>query len=273
MRYRVLSAYVFKAMNDFSIGQLPDKDGLRLSGRIVIIVSTILCFWALLYSGMFYFYLESTTGGLILLCALLAVIVSVPLALHFAKTPDAAGSLLMLIMSSAIAGAARVSGGYGTPPLYWCVVIPVAATCMLGIRGGVLWSGVAVTEVLGFYIAGRHEIKAPPPFPKEKLEMLEVTSSLGAMLCLVSIALIYEIMHRRATESVYSDRDSLHSAVQRRNDELSETRRRLRFEIAQRQQCDLAVRLSEEQYRSLTDQILDGAAVGLFIMDQDLKVV
>jgi PAS domain S-box-containing protein len=56
-------------------------------------------------------------------------------------------------------------------------------------------------------------------------------------------------------------RDHLHELVQERTAELSRANRRLQAEIAEREQAEDALRLSEHQYRVLAEQVQDGIMI------------
>ena len=66
---------------------------------------------------------------------------------------------------------------------------------------------------------------------------------------------------------------NLEERVRERTLELSSANEKLEAEIAEREQAEGALRKSEEKYRSLTDDVLDSSAVGIFILDSDFKVI
>ncbi len=78
---------------------------------------------------------------------------------------------------------------------------------------------------------------------------------------------------RRAEKALQSARSHLEKRVEARTNELLVTNEQLRKEIRDRTLVEAALRESEARYSSLTHDVLDNSAVGIFILDADMRVV
>ncbi|MHC4092578.1 MAG: PAS domain-containing protein, partial [Planctomycetota bacterium] len=89
-----------------------------------------------------------------------------------------------------------------------------------------------------------------------------------------SFAIITDITKRkRAEEALQRAHHDLEATVQERTAELRAANNSLRGEIAERKQAERALRDSEERFRSLIHDVIDSAAVGIFILDSAFNVV
>ena len=90
---------------------------------------------------------------------------------------------------------------------------------------------------------------------------------------LLVIGMWQHLQRNRQKEELQKLNKELERRVEERTVNLKKINQHLTKEIEERKQVSEALRESEEKYRSLTDDVLDSSAVGIFILDSDFRVV
>jgi diguanylate cyclase (GGDEF)-like protein len=158
-----------------------DPHVLRQAGRIAAFDLAMLC-WVSLFA-VIYAALGAPlcaeiamSGGLVLLCSLWALQRGLPLWFS-ANLLCGAGWYTVTCLSI-------FTGGVEAPAAEWYVTLPIGASLIVGIRGGLWWTATCAATVAGFALARQWGYAFPSEITLQGLRFLQCAGLVGLMFCI-----------------------------------------------------------------------------------------
>ncbi len=161
-----------------------------------------------------YLWLGSARGALIIAFAGVTIFSSMA-SLRFIKSVSLTGHLIASSVFATLFGLTLVTGGTGSPSLWWLPSVPIIALILCGVRSGIAWAAISCLTCLlfmGFDLAG---ISVEQDFSVEQMRLLSSTATIGIILCAFSLTLAFKLSEdaaRVALESAQRDSEQANHA-------------------------------------------------------------
>ena len=180
-----------KTINWFLPRDLSSKQAQRRARRAIALPSAILI-WAPVF-GPCYYLLGSPRGGLAIAIAAVGLVAAM-LSLRVTKSIALTGQLVAFVIFTLLVYLAMLTGGTGSPSLWWLPAVPIMALMICGVRSGVTWAVLSSLACLAFLL---HDQFGTTEFTNEILEpkfrLLNSLATIGIILCAFSLTLVFKL--------------------------------------------------------------------------------
>ncbi len=172
--------------------------GVLRRARLVIAFVIALVIWAPILSWYYSLVFESTKGAIALAVATALTFVSLA-AIKYYGAFRFAGNFLTADLLCIVGFLTWISGGHGSPTIWWTAVVPIVAVCLAGRAWGVLWTFLAVCQLIFFYFLDHLGHELPSHLSDHQLHFLHVAAPIAMLLLLLSLTVLYESLKIQAT--------------------------------------------------------------------------
>lgn len=197
-------------------------DGKR--ARILVLLTYGLIGLALLFVPLLSLGFRSgLMSGVVLVGCVLATVG--PMLLKKTRSFWLAGNWVSMSLYGVMTLLSLINGGFQAPSLVWMVAVPVFATFFAGARSGIVWSTIALSTLVAFFLMERQGVAFLQVLNDPQLQILRATSLLGLGLLLFGVYAAQGWLHRWLTAELEEARHDLEERVRRRTRSLEEARR------------------------------------------------
>ncbi|HTL48993.1 MAG TPA: diguanylate cyclase [Verrucomicrobiae bacterium] len=182
-----------------SSGKVRDIEVLKRAKVAVVFAITYAscgCVFAPLY-----YRLGSPAGALAIVVSDVLILLA-PVSLRRTGSNAIAGNWIVANVYWLIAYLATLNGGQYGPSLAWLVTIPVAATLLCGRSSGMLWTALAIFQMLAFYLLGTAGFHFADQFSPEVRGSVRTISLSFLTFLALNFALIYEHFNAQTIELI-----------------------------------------------------------------------
>lgn len=192
--------------------ELSSAQQRRQARRAIVLPSAILI-WAPVF-GPSYYFLGSPRGGVTIAIAALGLIAAM-VSLRFTKSVSLTGHVVASIIFTMLMYLATLTGGPGSPSLWWLPAVPIMALVICGIPSGVVWAIISSLSCFAFLmndqlgmVALADEIVGP------KFRLLNSLATAGIILCSFSLTLAFKLSEDAARRELELARQESEAANQ-----------------------------------------------------------
>lgn len=173
--------------------------------RLTLVFSLCLLVWGPTFAVV---YLALGAPRLAFYVAVATVVVgTAPLTLRFTGRGHLASHQVLVGLTGVLLALASQTGGLYAPTMVWFLAIPLMAMAMLGMRGALLWSGVAMTAIIAFATLALLGVAMPSTLTG-MAGIINAASSLPAVLTLVfSLAATFELSKNQMASELAAERE------------------------------------------------------------------
>ncbi len=183
LKERLLRFFVPLALMDSPIKQ-------RQAHR-AIVFGLAMVIWVPVFAPVYY-WLGSTRGSVMVLLVGLAILGSMA-SLRFTKSVFLTGHLIAGSVFSVLIGLATVTGGTGSPSLWWLPAVPIIGLILCGIPSGGAWAGLSCLASLAFLVFDELGISLAEDIGRDEMRLLTWAATSGIILCAFSLTLAFKI--------------------------------------------------------------------------------
>ncbi len=166
-----------------------DVDACRRA-RLVVAFALPLMLAAVTYAAILA-WMGSLANAASLMAAFVAAILAVGV-LRQTGSSSIAGNLLTAAFYGVLTALACRLGGHGALVLPWYVGVPVVAMSTAGRRPAVIWMGVVVSSLAGFYTLYRSGYVFPNDLTPYHYDLLNFLALAGLILLILTLSYLYE---------------------------------------------------------------------------------
>ncbi|MCA9152554.1 MAG: hypothetical protein KDA92_24795, partial [Planctomycetales bacterium] len=164
-----------------------NQELLRLYHRIVMFNSAL---FVAVYFYMVVFQLMNSPWGVlqISICGVLFYLNA--LCIRRGYSPFVCGHMTIAASFYAYTMISACHGGHYSPAIVWFTTIPLAATLLTGIRGGIVWTLASIGVVAGFYVVEYLHIPITNELTVDNHRLLDVMGEIGLISCIMSFVVV-----------------------------------------------------------------------------------
>ncbi|MCK6483286.1 MAG: response regulator [Phycisphaerae bacterium] len=169
--------------------------------RVVISFAFALMVWGPAYAYLYAFHLSCSDGA----WTLLAGTAMAPLTAVLVQITGSyvlCGNLVCFGMALVLVSLSLITGGHDSPTSIWLAVIPMLATCLVGVRTGIAWAIVSCGVIIEFFTFDGFGLPVAQILSHEQLDLLWFLSSVSLCCFLLSVAYLYEMLKDKALKRV-----------------------------------------------------------------------
>ena len=148
-------------------------------------------FWAPVFAPIYYLLGSIRASGMVALVA--AAIFASMLSLRFTKSVWLTGQLIAGSVFAVLIGLATVTGGTGSPALWWLPAVPIIGLILCGVRPGMAWAGLSCLACVAFLVLDRWGVALPEDIGPDDLRILNWAGMSGIILCAFSLTLAFKL--------------------------------------------------------------------------------
>jgi PAS domain S-box-containing protein len=215
--------------------------------------------WSLIYAWICAVWLDLPTAALICTVTGTATLL-MPGFLRITGAVRVTAHLVVLLFVATLACLASTAGGFTTTTLLWMPLLPIVATSLTGVRGGLCWT-VSLVAVL-FALVHLDFVPGPATRALDASSgaVLALTNSVLATSVTLLLALVIRLQMQWTQQMLGARENALAAAAAEAGstaDMLADRNAELQQQIAEREQIEGALQLSERKYRGLVDTSQD----------------
>lgn len=178
-------------INFFMPRGLEDKAQVRQARKAIIIALSILI-WAPVF-GPSYYFLGSARGGLIIGVATIALVVAM-MSMRSTKSVFVTGNLFAAIIFLMLVALSTLTGGAGSPSLWWLPAVPIMALVISGTWSGFAWAGISSLACLTWLINDYVQIiPLYNDIAEADYRLLTALAAMGIILCAFSMTVAFKL--------------------------------------------------------------------------------
>lgn len=180
-----------RAINWFVPPEFVGKPQQRRAQRAIVLPSAILI-WAPVF-GPCYYLLGSPRGGLVIAIAALALIATM-VSLRSTKSIFLTGHLVSTVIFVMLVYLATLTGGSGSPSLWWLAAVPIMALAISGVTSGITWAALCAIACASYLLIDRLDlIEWADEISGSQLILLNALATIGIILCSFSLTLVFKL--------------------------------------------------------------------------------
>lgn len=172
-----------------------DAETLRRA-RLVVYFALAVTFWTPIFALIFYFYLECTSGAIVIAVGGLLGLV-IPFGLRLTGSLRFWGNVITLDMFTVLTFTGFVSGGQRSPTLMWLTAVPMVTISILGRNWGTFWTILTLADFLFLHFLDYLGIRTPDRMSPEQWKVLQTCCISGLLALVLSLTSIYEVLKER----------------------------------------------------------------------------
>jgi signal transduction histidine kinase len=158
--------------------------------RSILLGSALGLFFSLA-TALSYFLLGSPWSGLSI--GLISIgLLGVPFAVRYGVTPTVIGHVMTALTAQASIGGAIRSGGFSSPAMTWCFMLPIISYLAAGRVGSLVWSGVSLGLVGLFFSLERWGVSFAQDFSPDQIAALRLSGYAGVLVSTIAILMMVE---------------------------------------------------------------------------------
>ncbi len=158
--------------------------------RAVVLGSMLGLFFSTLTSAS-YLLLGSVWSALSILFISIGL-AFVPMAIRRGVPSQALGHLMTALTAQAAVVVSFRSGGFSSPAVTWCFMLPIVSYLACGRRAAIAWSVVAMAIIGGFFAAERTGLRFGEDFTAEQLSLLRMSGYPGLITSNLAILMLVD---------------------------------------------------------------------------------
>jgi signal transduction histidine kinase len=158
--------------------------------RSIILGSALGIFFSLSTAAS-YVVLGSPWSGLSIVVITVGLLV-VPFAVRRGASPRAIGHVMTALTAQAAVGCAIRAGGFSSPAVTWCFMLPIISYLASGRVASLVWSGASLGIIGCFFVLERLGFSFPQDFSVAQIGALRLTGYIGVIVSTVAILMMVE---------------------------------------------------------------------------------
>lgn len=166
-----------------------DEDELRC-GRLQIRFGLVSGFLALVYSGLL-FLIGHHLGGIIFGVSGLAI-TQIPWIVRKTGNLALSGHLYSGTLLLAITSLCAIDGGSRSAMFFWMAAVPLCALMLMKLREAIWWASVCLATAMTLVYLNMEGVVFPTSFPSHLNSAISSASSIGLIIFLTFLALLFE---------------------------------------------------------------------------------
>jgi signal transduction histidine kinase/DNA-binding response OmpR family regulator len=175
----------------FVPAELRDNARAELQAFRAIVFGLAMVFWAPVFAPIYYLLGSIRASWMVALVA--AAIFASMLSLRFTKSVWLTGHLIAGSVFAVLIGLATVTGGTGSPSLWWLPAVPIIGLILCGVRSGMAWAALSCLACVAFLVLDRWGVALPEDIGPDDLRVLNWAGMSGIILCAFSLTLAFKL--------------------------------------------------------------------------------
>ena len=178
-------------LNWFVPPELQDNSVTQRQACRAVVFGLAMVFWAPVFAPI-YLLLGSTRGCAMITIVAAAILVSIA-SLRFTKSVRLTGHLIAGSVFAVLLGLATVTGGTGSPALWWLPAVPIIGLILCGVPSGMAWAGMSCLACLGFLLLDQWGVTLAEELGPSQMRLLNWAATSGIILCAFSLTLAFKL--------------------------------------------------------------------------------
>jgi signal transduction histidine kinase/DNA-binding response OmpR family regulator len=161
------------------------------AARRAIVFGLAMVVWAPVFAPIYYLLGSMRACVMVGLvgCAILGAMAS----LRFTHSVVLTGHLIAGSVFAVLFGLACITGGMGSPALWWLTAVPIIGLILCGVPSGIAWAGLSCLLCLGFLLLDLAGIPLAEDIGREHMQLLNWAATSGIILCAFSLTLAFKL--------------------------------------------------------------------------------
>ena len=173
---------------------LPDEQVKQQSKR-VLVFCLAMGVWVPVFAGIYQIVGQPRAVDILAVAGLL--LSGIAGLVCATERPRLCGNLMVALGVGVYTALAVVTGGPTSPVTQWYVSLPVLAFLLVGLRWGILWTGVTLAVISGLFVARALGWEFTSEFSAAGLEFLEWSAVCGIVACIAALTIVFKVMEHR----------------------------------------------------------------------------